>query len=188
MRQDYEIAFEKLTGYNYVAMQALSNVLFNSIACGCSVEIMMKAKIPMRKSHRKNGKLILHKLIKGFAEKTELKFKYLITEDFIKQHYYGVIKKVEDKEYLNEEQIAIAVSRHKEKVVLDDEALFDSVATARLLGYGTATAVYSNPTIRQLPHVNIKRKLLYSGAVIMKAIENQKGTAAKRELKHARYF
>lgn len=183
MRHDYEVAFEKLTGYNYVAMQALSNVIFNSIACGCSVEVMMKAKIAMRKSHRKNGKLILHKLIKGFAEKSELKFKYLITDAFIKQYYNGVIKKADDKEYLNEEQIAIAVRQHKKKILIDDEALFDSVATARLLGYGTSTSVYSNTTIRQLPHVTIKRKLLYSGAVIMEAIENQKGIAAKKGTK-----
>ena len=183
MRHDYEVAFEKLTGYNYVAMQALSNVIFNSIACGCSVELMMKAKIAIRKSHRKNGKLILHKLIKGFEEKSVLKLKYLITEDFIKQYYYGVIKKVEDKEYLNEEQIAIAVRRHKKKILLDEEALFDSVATARLLGYYTQTAVYSNATIKQLPHVTIKRKLLYSGAVIMEAIEKQTGIAATKGTK-----
>lgn len=179
MKNKFTDEFEKHTGYCYASMQALNGLINRAIACNCSVEILLKANLSLLKEDNA-------KFIKGYGKRSDLKFRYLVTDSFIKAHYKGVSRYFKGEEYLEEVELAMAVAANKPVMVLDDDALFTSSEALHLLGSKAVSTAYTNKTLKQIPAVRKGRLIYYKGKELADFINNNR--KAKKNEKISRFY
>lgn len=174
MKNQLTDKFEKQTGYCYTSMQALNNLIHRALYCNCDVELLLKANLALLKQGKLTIEASPKKFLQGFDERSKLKEKYLVTEEFLDKYYKGIIKRFRGVEYLEEVKVAAAVNQNKKRIIVDDDALFTATAAIVLCGYGSTCSAYCSKKLQNIPSVRNGRFVHYRGKDIMKHLDKER--------------